>query len=929
MFMMRNYRGTSALFALLMFSFVFASSGAYAAPSDLEAGAATEVTTSDVTTTDVLAAEALDMGYAKIATWRDIPRPSRIVAGSDGMVYIISAEEVRRHSPDGAFQRSTTSNGAREIAVDDASRVYGLRSNSVFQLNSWGAEWTKVIPGEFHPLIGDRPPYLSAMAWNGVGNRVSVVHDMDKVFVTDYAPAGATSGGLPLRNSSPPHVYWDIDFHAGEAFVLNRSTNFVEVYSGDTYVTEIPLPARTERIAVGPEGTVFALSGREWVYRVNREGGVLDAWDATDGIPGAEVFDITVDPSGRVYLVDGPNESVRVYGLAEREDPTISPPPPPDMRCQMVVDKTADPTYLRLGEMTQVTLSLGGTCPQSSEKADIVLVVDRSNSMTGEKIEAARQSVIAFVDEMDLERDQVGLVSFQSTPALNVPLSQNYDAMVAAANGLVAEGGTNIHDAIDMAMNQLVTSSRWDDPLVKPIIVLMTDGVPFDITGLATVAAADRARYADITMFTIGLGDDVNPNLLTVLATDPAFYFFAPDGEKLKTVYQTIARRIAASVLMKSVRIVDVIPDNMRFRRDQPVEPAAAWDDLERTLTWEFAPVPFGGITMRYWLEPLEVGEWDTNVRADYDGLDGLDQLQIGPFPVPRVIVWDPSIPTATPPPTETPVPTATATATVWPPPTPTNTVWPPPPDTPTPTATSVPPSPTPIDTATSVPPSVTPVPPSATPTPDTWRIYLPIQYNDHCIRLYTDVALVIDASTTMLYTTDKGELKLHAAKEAAKAFLSTLRLEPDLDGRHDQAAIIWYNDSAGVVSALSHDRAALEAAIDAIEPIEGSRIDLGLQFGHRELLPEFALDRQISNSPALVLLSDGIPNRTSYEAVIAAADAAKVDGIEVHTVGLGRDVRRETLQRIASQPGLYYESPTGDDLSIIYERIAGDLVCR
>ena len=137
----------------------------------------------------------MDLGYAKLATWRDIPRPSRIVAGSDGVVYIIAAEEVRRHTPDGTFLRSTPSNGAREIAVDDASRVYGLRRNFVFQLNSWGAEWTKEIVGDYHPLIGVRPPYLSALAWNGIGNRVSVIHDMDSVYVTDYAPAGATSRG--------------------------------------------------------------------------------------------------------------------------------------------------------------------------------------------------------------------------------------------------------------------------------------------------------------------------------------------------------------------------------------------------------------------------------------------------------------------------------------------------------------------------------------------------------------------------------------------------------------------------------------------------------------------------------------------------------------------------------------------------------------
>lgn len=933
----------SALFALGIGLLTVAAHGAAAAPGGrLGEPSAERSGDRDHVTAGAIAASiagTLDTGYSKTATWTDIPSPSRIVAGSDGLIYVLASGEVRRHGSEGGFQRSSTSNGAREIAVDSDARVYGLRSNSVFQLNSWGAEWTKVIAGEYHPLIGERPPYLSAIAWNRAGNRVNVVHDMDSVFVTKYAPAGATSRGLELRNDFPPHVYWDLEFHAGEGYFLNRSTNFVEIYSGDTYVAEIPLPARTDRISVGSDGSVFALSQRAWVYRIGRDGGVLDAWDATDGEPGAEIYDLSVDPLDRVYVVDGPNGAVRVYEKTVRDDPGVTPPLPPDMRCQIIVDKTAAPTYLRLGEMTQVTLTLGGSCPQSSEKADIVLVVDRSNSMTGEKIEAARDSVVAFVDEMDLERDRVALVSFQSTPRLDVPLTQDRSAMVAAAGALVAEGGTNIHDAIDMAMNQLVTSSRWSDPLVKPIIVLMTDGVPFDITGLATVAAADRARYADITMFTIGLGADVNPNLLTVLATDPAFYFFAPTAERLRTVYQTIARQISASVLMKQVRIDDIVPDTMRFRDDQPVVPPAAWDPIGRTLTWEFAPVPFGGVAMTYWLEPLMIGEWDTNVRADFDGMDGLDQIQIGPFPVPRVIVWDPSIPTDTPPPTETPVPTPTATNTVWPPPTATNTVWPPPTATntvwppptltPSPTATTAPPSSTPVDTDTPEPPTQTPIPASPTPTPDAWRVYVPIMYNDHCIKLYSDVALVIDASTTMLFPTDSGEVKLHAAKEAAKAFLSTLHLEPDLDGRHDQAAIIWYNDSAGVVSRLSNDRAALEAAIDAIHPIEGSRIDLGLQFGHRELLPEFAPDRRVANSPALVLLSDGIPNRTTYEEVIGAADAAKMDGIEVHTVGLGRDVRRETLQRIASQPGMYYESPSGDDLSIIYERIAGDLVCR
>jgi uncharacterized protein YegL len=327
---------------------------------------------------------------------------------------------------------------------------------------------------------------------------------------------------------------------------------------------------------------------------------------------------------------------------------------------------------------------------------------------------------------------------------------------------------------------------------------------------------------------------------------------------------------------------------------------------------------------MHYWLEPQEVGDWPTNVIAVYDGTDGLDNSQHGEFPIPRVVVID-----------DTPTPTASATVTTTPSPTPV---------TPTPSVTSQPttqrpPSPVPTTppptVATDLPtatPTATPTPgitvtPPPSATPGAYKIYVVILFNDHCFKRYTDVSLVIDASTTMLRKNEFGHIKLDAAKEAAHAFINQLQLAPDSQGQSDHASIVWFNDTAAIEQPLTNDKADLDAAIDRIHAVEGSRINLGLQKGHQAVLDQ---ERHMTaNRPVLVLLSDGIPNRTSFEEIYAAADAAKEDGVRIYTVGHGMDVQAQALQRVASQPEYYFYSPTGDELASIYREIAGQIICR
>jgi hypothetical protein len=139
--------------------------------------------------------------------------------------------------------------------------------------------------------------------------------------------------------------------------------------------------------------------------------------------------------------------------------------------------------------------------------------------------------------------------------------------------------------------------------------------------------------------------------------------------------------------------------------------------------------------------------------------------------------------------------------------------------------------------------------------------------------------------------------------------------------------ALVWFNDTAVVQQGLTNDRAALERALNAISPVQGSRLDLGLQAAHLELV--MSDYRVLANNPVIVFLSDGIPNRTTVKEIIGQADSAKLDAITVYTVGFGDDVRDDVMGRVASQPEMYFRSHGNSDIERIYRQIAGKIVCH
>ena len=110
----------------------------------------------------------------------------------------------------------------------------------------------------------------------------------------------------------------------------------------------------------------------------------------------------------------------------------------------------------------RVTLALTAAPDIVSNPTDIVLVLDRSGSMTGSPLANLKLGANTFIDLIDEATDstkdgqigsgsRMGVVSFSSTAVANTQLTTSVDALKTAVDGLTAGGSTNHADAFAKA----------------------------------------------------------------------------------------------------------------------------------------------------------------------------------------------------------------------------------------------------------------------------------------------------------------------------------------------------------------------------------------------------------------------------------------------------------------------------------------------
>jgi len=184
---------------------------------------------------------------------------------------------------------------------------------------------------------------------------------------------------------------------------------------------------------------------------------------------------------------------------------------------------------------------------------DVVLVIDRSGSMSGTKLSEAKTSAKYFTDLLHIG-DKIGVVTYETSTRIDYPLtkieSTNTKTLVKNKINQIYPGGVTAMGAgLRAAYNQLVNYGDQSHPWA---IVLMSNG--FHNYGEHPYNVLPALKSKNIKVYTIGLGAGADGNLLGKIATDTGgFYRYAAKPADLVAIYQAIAAIVTQEQTISSV----------------------------------------------------------------------------------------------------------------------------------------------------------------------------------------------------------------------------------------------------------------------------------------------------------------------------------------------------------------------------------------
>ncbi|TWT87400.1 von Willebrand factor type A domain protein [Pseudobythopirellula maris] len=205
--------------------------------------------------------------------------------------------------------------------------------------------------------------------------------------------------------------------------------------------------------------------------------------------------------------------------------------------------------------------------PDAAQPAKtVLLVVDRSGSMSGEKIEQAR-GALKFVLRNLREGDTFNIVAYDDSVEAFKPELARFDDKTRAeaeafADALMAGGSTNIDAALGRALGMLKDNKR------PAYVVFLTDGLPTaGVTGEAQIAKnASELNKVRARLFSFGVGFDVNSRLLDKLSSENYGHAeYVRPNEDIEASVAKLYRRIGAPALVDA---------ELKFRVEGSEKPA-------------------------------------------------------------------------------------------------------------------------------------------------------------------------------------------------------------------------------------------------------------------------------------------------------------------------------------------------------------------
>lgn len=223
------------------------------------------------------------------------------------------------------------------------------------------------------------------------------------------------------------------------------------------------------------------------------------------------------------------------------------------------VDKQISPGSIDFGSTEDITIKINASVPEKIN-LDVIFAIDSSESMRYNDPGGIRKECVKkFLDEMDITRDRVGLVSWNHNIDFSIAPTSNFSEVRNRVEEVDEEGGTNLDAGLSEAINLLRSNPRAN---VRQIIIFLTDGMGDYTPAEEPGSPLKYAIEGGYKIYTVGLGTRIDEEALEEIANvTNGKYLYAEDAEVLKEVFEEIRRDITEIRAPKEVVLTDVLPD--------------------------------------------------------------------------------------------------------------------------------------------------------------------------------------------------------------------------------------------------------------------------------------------------------------------------------------------------------------------------------